>query len=103
MNVWYCIGIIMGYEIRFQATAASRRLLTIASYMLSLIMVTTYTASLVSNLTKVGSRNIINGIDDMKKGKLPSNRIGIIENIAMEQYYLKEVSQGIRNFNPPTS
>jgi ABC-type amino acid transport substrate-binding protein len=66
-------------------------------------MVTTYTASLASNLTKAGSRYIISGINDIKKGKLPSNRIGVIENTAMEQYYLREISQGNRNFYKATS
>ncbi len=68
--------------------------------MLSLIMVATYTASLASNLTKGGSKYIINEIDDIKKGKLPSYRIGIIEGTAMEQYYLREISQGTRDFYP---
>jgi ABC-type amino acid transport substrate-binding protein len=103
MSVWYSIGTIMGYGVDFQPTTASGRLLTVALYMLSLVMVATYTASLASNLTKARSQYIVNSIDDIKKGKLPSNRIGVIENTAMEQYYLREISQGSRNFYPATS
>jgi hypothetical protein len=103
MSVWYSIGTIMGYGVDFHATTASGRLLTVALYVLSLVLIATYTASLTSNLTKAGSKYIISGIDDIKKGKLPSNRIGVIDNTAMAQYYLREVSQGIRNFYPATS
>ncbi|CAF1254734.1 unnamed protein product [Rotaria magnacalcarata] len=34
------------------------------------------------------------GIDDIKSGKIPSNRIGIIVGSAIEDYYLREVSGG---------
>ena len=98
MSVWYSIGTIMGYGADFQATTVSGRLLTVALYILSLVLVATYTANLASNLTLARPKYIINGIDDIKKGKLPYNRIGVLENTAIEQFYLREVSQGRQNF-----
>lgn len=98
MSIWYCFGTIMGYGVDFHAATASGRLLTAALYMLSLILVATYTANLASNLTKSMPRYIINGIDDIKKEKLPSNRIGHINGSAMEQYYVQEISRESRNF-----
>ncbi|CAF1584944.1 unnamed protein product [Rotaria magnacalcarata] len=103
MTIWYSIGTIMGYGVDFHATTASGRLLTIALYMLSLVLVATYTANLASNLTKARPRHIINGIDDLKKGKISPHRVGIIKETAMEQYYVREISRGSRNFYPATA
>ena len=98
MSIWYSIGTIMGYGVDFQATTASGRLVTIALYMLSLLLVATYTANLASILTKATPRYIITGIDDIKKGKLSSHRFGVLNGTAMERYYLREISHGIRNY-----
>ena len=98
MSIWYSIGTIMGYGVDFQATTASGRLVTAAMYMLSLLLVATYTANLASILTKATPRYTINGIDDIKRGKLSSHRFGVLNGTAMEQYYLREISHGVRNF-----
>ena len=98
MSIWYSIGTIMGYGADFQATTVSGRLLTVALYILSLVLVSTYTANLASSLTLARPKYIINGVDDIKNGKLLYNRIAVIENTAIEEYYLKEISRGKRDF-----
>ena len=47
MAIWYSIGNIMGYGADFHVTTASGRLLTVALYILSLVLVASYTANLV--------------------------------------------------------
>ncbi|CAF4546553.1 unnamed protein product, partial [Didymodactylos carnosus] len=48
MNVWYSIGTIMGYGADFQVATSAGRLFTVGLYILSLILVATYTANLAS-------------------------------------------------------
>ena len=103
MSIWYSIGTIMGYGVDFQANTASGRLVTVALYMLSLLLVATYTANLASMLTKATPKYIITGIDDIKKGKLSSNRFGVLNGTAMERYYLREISHGIRDYYTVTT
>nr|4IO2_A Chain A, Glutamate receptor 1 [Adineta vaga]4IO2_B Chain B, Glutamate receptor 1 [Adineta vaga]4IO3_A Chain A, AvGluR1 ligand binding domain [Adineta vaga]4IO3_B Chain B, AvGluR1 ligand binding domain [Adineta vaga]4IO4_A Chain A, AvGluR1 ligand binding domain [Adineta vaga]4IO4_B Chain B, AvGluR1 ligand binding domain [Adineta vaga]4IO5_A Chain A, AvGluR1 ligand binding domain [Adineta vaga]4IO5_B Chain B, AvGluR1 ligand binding domain [Adineta vaga]4IO6_A Chain A, AvGluR1 ligand bindin len=43
---------------------------------------------------------LIDGMDDLKNGKIPYNRIGIRIGTAGEDYYLREISGGSRNFYP---
>jgi ionotropic glutamate receptor len=98
-SMWYSTGTILGYGADFNVRTAAGRLLTTGLYILCLISVAAYTA----NLTILKSQNIISGINDIKNGKLPFNRIGIIINSSIEDYYLREISHGIRNFYPLTS
>ena len=100
MSLWYSIGTIMGYGVDFQVTTASGRLLTVALYILSLVLVATYTANLASILTTSKSKYIVGGIDDIKRGKLSFNRIGIRPGTAAEEFYLREISRGHRNYYP---
>ncbi|CAF3047056.1 unnamed protein product [Rotaria sp. Silwood2] len=99
MSWWYSIGTIMGYGADFRVATAAGRLLTVGLYLLSLVLVASYTANLASDLTIGKSQNIISGIDDIKKGKIPYNRIGIAVGTAMEDYYVKEISEGNMNFH----
>jgi ABC-type amino acid transport substrate-binding protein len=103
MCYWFCFGTLMGYGVDFKVKTAAGRLLTTGLYILSLILVATYIASLASNFTLLTPVNIVSGIDDIKNGKIPSNRIGIRINTAIEDYYLREISHGIRDFYPLTS
>ncbi len=96
--MWYSIGTIFGYGADFFVRTAPGRLLTVGLYILSLISVAAYTANLVSNLTMSQPKTIISGIDDIKNGKIPFNRIGIRVDTAIEDYYLQEISNGVRNF-----
>ena len=68
---------IIGYGADFHVTTAAGRLLTVGLYILSLVLVAAYTANLASDLTISKSQDIISGIDDIKNGKIPFNRIGI--------------------------
>ncbi len=45
-------------------------------------------------------KTIISGIDDIKNGKIPFNRIGIKVDTAIEDDYLQEISNGVQNFYP---
>ncbi|CAF3311775.1 unnamed protein product [Rotaria sp. Silwood2] len=94
MNVWYSFGNIAGYGVDFNVNTAAGRLLTAGLYVLSLILLATYTANLTSDLTISQSKDIIYGIDDIKNGKILSDRIGVLVDTAVEEYYLKEISFG---------
>ncbi|CAF0899854.1 unnamed protein product [Rotaria sordida] len=100
MSLWYSIGTIMGYGADFHASTAAGRLLTLGLYFLSLVLVATYTANLASDLTISKSKAIISSIDDIKNGKIPFHRIGVRIGSASEEYYLREISSGNRNYYP---
>ncbi|CAM4922473.1 unnamed protein product [Rotaria socialis] len=100
MSLWYSVGTIMGYGADFHARTAAGRLVTLGLYFLSLVLVATYTANLTSNLTISMSKSIISGIDDIKIGKIPFHRIGIHVGTTEEEYYLREISGGSRNYYP---
>ena len=100
MSMWYSIGTMMGYGADFHATTAAGRIITIGLYILSLVFVATYTANLASDLTVSKSKNLISGIDDIKNGKVPFSRFGIRVGTVGEEYYLREISGGNRNFFP---
>ncbi|CAF1282241.1 unnamed protein product [Rotaria sordida] len=100
MSMWYSIGTIMGYGADFHVQTAAGRLLTIGLYLLSLVLVATYTANLASDLTISKSKDSISGIDDIKNGKISFSRIGILVESSVEDYYLREISEGVRNYYP---
>ena len=100
MSVWYSIGNIMGYGADFHVTTISGRLLTVALYILSLVLVASYTANLASNLTIFKTKHIISSIDDLKEGKVPHSRIGIRPNTTEEEYFLREISDESRSYYP---
>ena len=89
MSVWYSFGNIVGYGVDFGASTAPGRLITFGLYILSLILVASYTANLASDLTISKTKNIISGMEDLKSGKIPFNRIGIRGGTAGEEYYLR--------------
>ncbi|CAF1281133.1 unnamed protein product [Rotaria sp. Silwood1] len=100
MSMWYSFGNIVGYGVDFNVNTAAGRLITVGLYVLSLILVASYTANLASDLTISKPKSIISGIDDLKSGKIPFNRIGIFTGTASEDYYLREISEGSRNYYP---
>jgi len=103
LSLWFSFGNIVGYGVDFHPRTFPGRLLTIALYILSLILVASYTANLASDLTIYKSKDFIDGIEDIRKGKIPSNRIGIRVGTASEDFYLREISGGIANYYPLTS
>ncbi|CAF2909700.1 unnamed protein product [Rotaria sp. Silwood2] len=100
MSIWYSFGNIVGYGVDFHVNTAAGRVLTAGLYMLSLILVATYTANLASDLTISKSKDVISSINDIKNGKIPFNRIGMRIGTAGEDYYLREISSGSRNYYP---
>lgn len=100
LSLWFAFGNIVGYGAGFHPQTPGGRLLTMALYILSLVLVATYTANLASNLTILKSKDIIDGIEDIKNGRIPSKRIGIRVGTALEDFYLKEISGGIANYYP---
>ncbi|CAF2891658.1 unnamed protein product [Rotaria sp. Silwood2] len=100
MRIWYCFGNLVGYGAGFNASIAAGRLITVGLYILSLVLVASYTANLALDLTISKSKGIISGLDDIKSGKIPSNRIGICIRGASEAFYLRENSEGRRNYIP---
>ncbi|CAF1200955.1 unnamed protein product [Adineta steineri] len=103
MSMWYSFGTIMGFGVDFSVTTAAGRILTAALYILSLILVAAYTANLASDLTLLKSQATISGIDDIKNGKVSYSRIGIVVDSSIEDYYLRDISSGSRNYYPLTS
>jgi len=100
MCIWFSVGTIMGYGVDFHVRTVPGRVLTVGLYMISLVLLATYTASLASNLTISKSKDIISGIDDIKNGKIPFRCIGIHVGTSDEDYYLREISGGNRNYHP---
>ena len=100
MSIWYSLGNIMGYGVDFHVTTVSGRILTIALYILSLVLVASYTANLASNLTISKTKFTINSIDDLRQGKIPHNRIGVRVGMITEEFFLRQISGGIRSFYP---
>ena len=103
MSIWYSLGNIMGYGADFHVTIISGRILTLALYVLSLVLVATYTANLASNLTLSKTKYIISSLDDIKQGKIPLSRIGVRVGTSSEDFFLREISQGSRNYCPLNS
>lgn len=100
MSIYYAFGNIVGYGAGFNAITSAGRLITVALYALSIVMVATYTANLASNLTVMKSQDVVSGVDDIKNGKISLSRVGIVVNSSIEAYYLREISNGIRNYYP---
>ncbi|CAF0890429.1 unnamed protein product [Adineta steineri] len=100
MSMWYSIGTIVGYGVDFHVVTACGRILTVGLYILSLVCVAAYTANLASDLTISKSQDIIDGIDDIKNGKIAFSRVGILVGSSLEDYYLREISGGNKNFHP---
>ncbi|CAF4495925.1 unnamed protein product [Rotaria sp. Silwood2] len=98
MSWWYCIVNILGYGVDFHIKTAAGRLLTLGIYILSIVLVASYTANLASALTVQKSQFPISGIDDIKVGKMPSSRIGIRVGTASQDFYLQKISNGVYNF-----
>ena len=59
MTIWYAFGNMVGYVIDFDVNTAAGRLLTTGLYILSLILVASYTAILASDLTVQTSTGIL--------------------------------------------
>ena len=90
----------MGYGVDFHVTTISGRILTIALYILSIVLVASYTANLASNLTRSQRRYIISSIDDLRQGRIPHYRIGIRVGTRNEDFFMREISGGGRTFYP---
>ena len=103
MSIWYAFGTMAGFGVDFDVQTAAGRLLTAGLYILSIILVASYTANLASALTISKSQNIISGIDDIKSGKISYSRIGILVGTSIEDYYLRDISGGSRNYYPVKS
>ena len=99
MSIWYSFGNIVGFGVEFGASTAAGRVITVGLYILGLILVASYTANLASDLTISKSKNMISGVNDLKGGKIPYDRIGILSGTAWEDFYLREISGGTRNYH----
>ncbi|UJR16678.1 hypothetical protein I4U23_003578 [Adineta vaga] len=100
LSAWFAFGQLMGYGVDFDVQTAAGRLLTAGLYVLSIVLVATYTANLASDLTLAKSKDIISSIDDIRNGKIAYSRFGVLVDSSAEEYYLREISDGIRNYYP---
>jgi len=82
--------IIMNADMRL--TTNSSRLIVLGLYGLGIILVAIYTANLSSFLTLNRVQPSIGGIDDLKNGRLSYSRIGIVNNSAVSDYYIQNIS-----------
>ena len=100
LSVWFSVGTVVGYGADFHVQTAAGRMLTIGLYFLSLILVASYTANLASYLTTLKQKEFISGLDDIKNKKIRSDRIGLVRGSSIEEFYLREISEGIPNYYP---
>jgi ionotropic glutamate receptor len=80
----------MGSDLRLRTK--SSRIIVVGLFTVSIILVATYTANLSSFLTLQRSQPVISGIDDIKNGRLPFHRVGILDDSATVEYYTQNVS-----------
>ena len=100
MSIYYSFENIVGYGASFTVKTSAGRLVTVALYTLSIVIIATYTANLASNLTLMRTEDIVTGVDDIKNGKVLLSRVGIMPNSSIEAYYLREISGGMKNYYP---
>ena len=74
--------------------------LTFGLHVLYIILFAVYTANLLYFIIKENSEPSISGIDDIKNGKVPPARVGILVGTSIENFYLKSISQGAKNYYP---
>ena len=102
-SVSHAFHIVFGREWRATKLENDVRFLTFVLQVLYIILFSVYTASLLSFIIIQGSDPSISGIDDIKNGKVPSSRVGILVGTSIENFYLKSVSQGVKNYYPLTT
>ncbi|UJR20239.1 hypothetical protein I4U23_023370 [Adineta vaga] len=98
MSIWFSIGTFVGYGVDFHAKTAAGRCLTIGIYLVSIVLISAYQANLTANLTVAQSQYFISGIDDIKNGKITPNRVGIVVGSSIEDYFLREITDGSRTY-----
>ncbi|CAF1361610.1 unnamed protein product [Adineta ricciae] len=76
------------------------RFLSSILWILQFILLIVHTAGLISFLIPLNSKIIISGIDDIKNGIFPRNRIGILVGSQIEEYYLNSISHGKKDYFP---
>ncbi|CAF1249086.1 unnamed protein product [Adineta ricciae] len=81
-------------------TTNPSRLTVLGLYALGIILIATYTANLSSVLTLNRGRPI-SGIDDIKNGRVPFDRVGIVSNSAVPEYYIQNVLSDYRPLSSP--
>ncbi|CAF1580281.1 unnamed protein product, partial [Adineta ricciae] len=98
MSIWFAFGTLIGYGADFHTRSAAGRVLTIGIYITSLVLISAYQAYFTASITVSIAQSSFSGIDDIKNGKVPYNRIGIISGSAMEEYFLREISDGSHTY-----
>ncbi|CAF1344135.1 unnamed protein product [Adineta ricciae] len=98
MSIWLAFGTLIGYGADFHTSSAPGRVLTIGIYITSLVLISAYQAYLTASITVSIAQSSFSGIDDIKNGKVAYNRIGIISGSSIEDYFLREISDGSRTY-----
>ncbi|CAF1417398.1 unnamed protein product [Adineta steineri] len=80
MSVWYTHGTLIGDYAGFDLQTGPGRLLTAGLF--------------------INSQSPISGLDDIKAGKIPFNRLGILIGTSNKDFYLTEISNNQTNFYP---
>ena len=77
-------------SVPFKAVASRLTMLSLNA--LGIILIAIYTANLSSFLTLSRTQSTLSGIDDIKNGRIPFDRIGIVTNSAISDYYIQNIS-----------
>lgn len=92
MGISQIFGSVIIMNGRVNLTTNASRLTVLGLYGLYVILIAAYTANLSSFLTLNRVQPAISGIDDIKNGRLPFSRIGIVTNSAVSDYYIQNIS-----------
>jgi ionotropic glutamate receptor len=92
IGVYRATNSIVGIGGDFQLRTTSSRIMTVALFTLGCVLGAMYTANLASFLTLRRTNPPISGIDDIKNGRLPFRRVGVVKNTSIVDYYIKNVA-----------
>ncbi|CAF1332977.1 unnamed protein product, partial [Rotaria sordida] len=91
-GVYQALSTVIGMGSDLPLRTKSSRIIVIGLFTLSVLLVATYTANLSSYLTLQRTQPPISGIDDIKNGRLRFDRIGVLSNSAIEEFYTSYIS-----------
>ena len=99
-SIYYVICCLFGIGHPYVVRTSAGRLTMLAVHILQMILLIVYTARVLQFLITQSSNPVISGIDDIKNGKIPPHRIGIVVGSRVEEFYLNSVSQGKKDYYP---
>lgn len=99
-SIYYAICCLFGKGHPYVVRTNAGRLIMFAVHILQIILLIVYTARVLQFLITQSSDPVVSGIDDIKNGKIPPHRVGIVVGSRVEDFYLNSVSQGKKDYYP---